>query len=169
VTAGDLDAIAAMLGPGDIAVGAAGLARALAERWGASCTPGPPPAPPVTFVIGSPHWVSRQQVDWLRASAHRGYTLIELGADLTEIAQAVLASPATLFLSGGDTALAVCRFLGARAIQLERELLPGVPQGRLIGGSLDGRAVITKSGGFGTPDTLGCILDLVSGDNRVSS
>jgi uncharacterized protein YgbK (DUF1537 family) len=59
-----------------------------------------------------------------------------------------------LVLTGGDTARAVLAALGARGIALRAELLPGVPLGRIIGGELDGVAVVTKAGGFGRPDTL---------------
>jgi uncharacterized protein YgbK (DUF1537 family) len=67
--------------------------------------------------------------------------------------------PAALLLSGGDTAALVCRALNARAIELQRELAPGIPCGVLQGGSFDGLPVVTKSGGFGAPDDLIQIAD----------
>ena len=59
-----------------------------------------------------------------------------------------------LVLTGGDTALAVCTALGVAAIELQHELEPGVPVGRLMGGLADGVMVVTKSGGFGDMETL---------------
>jgi uncharacterized protein YgbK (DUF1537 family) len=67
--------------------------------------------------------------------------------------------PAALLLSGGDTAALVCRAVSAQAIELRRELAPGIPAGILQGGSFDGAPVITKSGGFGAPGDLVQIAD----------
>lgn len=57
-----------------------------------------------------------------------------------------------LVLTGGDTAVRVARRLGALGILLEGELEAGVPIGTLIGPRA--YRVITKAGGFGSPDTL---------------
>lgn len=62
--------------------------------------------------------------------------------------------PDGLFLTGGDTAEAVWQALGAVAIRLDGEMLPGVIQGTWIGGVMDGRTVVTKAGAFGDPETL---------------
>ena len=62
--------------------------------------------------------------------------------------------PDGLFLSGGDTAAAVLGAIGASAIRLKVEILPGVIQGTVIGGTGDGLPVITKAGAFGESDTL---------------
>jgi uncharacterized protein YgbK (DUF1537 family) len=62
--------------------------------------------------------------------------------------------PGGLFLTGGDTAAAVCAALGSRLIQLEGEVEAGVPWGRLLDGPYAGLAVITKAGSFGRVDTL---------------
>ena len=59
-----------------------------------------------------------------------------------------------LVLTGGDTARAVARALGARGLLVEREVLPGIPQSRLFGGSRPGLAAVTKAGGFGGPMAL---------------
>ena len=58
-----------------------------------------------------------------------------------------------LILTGGETALAVCRAMGGTAIEVVGEALPGVPLGvlRLPGGAV---AVATKSGGFGDAAAL---------------
>jgi uncharacterized protein YgbK (DUF1537 family) len=64
------------------------------------------------------------------------------------------ASPDGIFLTGGDTAEAVWRRLGALGIRLDGEILPGVIRGRWIGGAMDGCTVVTKAGAFGHPETL---------------
>ena len=62
--------------------------------------------------------------------------------------------PAGLFLSGGDTAQAVLERLNTRAIRLECEVLSGLVVGSIVGGRMDGLAVVTKAGAFGPPDAL---------------
>lgn len=57
-----------------------------------------------------------------------------------------------LVLTGGSTAVAVSRRLGASGIRLEGEVQSGVPVGVLIGGRP--YPVVTKAGGFGDSDTL---------------
>src|SRR5207244_2052723 len=59
-----------------------------------------------------------------------------------------------LVLTGGDTAAAVCRALGAECLELGGEVLPGMPTGTLLGGRRPGLRIVTKSGGFGPPDAL---------------
>lgn len=78
---------------------------------------------------------------------------------LAEFAVAVMARAKTagLFLSGGDTAIAVLEQLDVKAVRLERELSSGLVYGTISGGPLSGRPVVTKAGSFGRPDTL---LDL---------
>jgi len=66
--------------------------------------------------------------------------------------------PGGLLLCGGDIAIAVCSALGARAIELQGEVEPGVPWGHLVGGDLAGLPVVTKAGGFGKPETFGRVL-----------
>jgi uncharacterized protein YgbK (DUF1537 family) len=77
-------------------------------------------------------------------------------AEFADAVQAVIAAvrPAGLFLSGGDTALAVLERLGARGVCLEREVGSGLVVGSLMGGSLGEVPVVTKAGAFGPPDAL---------------
>ncbi|MCC7372460.1 MAG: four-carbon acid sugar kinase family protein [Chloroflexi bacterium] len=63
-------------------------------------------------------------------------------------------TPGGLFLTGGSTARACLLALGISGLRLEQEPLPGIAAGVAIGGVWDGRAVITKSGGFGAPDAM---------------
>lgn len=59
-----------------------------------------------------------------------------------------------LFLSGGDIAVEVCRYLSVAAISVLGEVEPGVPAGELLGGRFQGMRVVTKAGGFGTEEAL---------------
>ena len=64
------------------------------------------------------------------------------------------ARPGGLLLCGGDIAIAACSALGASGIELQGEVEPGVPWGRLVGGELAGLAAVTKAGGFGKVETF---------------
>ena len=59
-----------------------------------------------------------------------------------------------LVLCGGDIAVATCRALRADGIILGGEVQAGVPWGRLVGGEYPNLPVITKAGGFGSPDVF---------------
>lgn len=63
-------------------------------------------------------------------------------------------SRTTLLLTGGETAVAVCRALGATALALAGEVEPGLAQGSLLDGPFRGLRVITKAGGFGDAESL---------------
>ena len=69
-----------------------------------------------------------------------------------------------LVLTGGDTAVHVARGLGARGILLGGEIEPGVPLGTLIGDNP--YRVITKAGGFGTPETLLHAQNVLTGKDQ---
>ncbi len=60
----------------------------------------------------------------------------------------------SLVITGGDTALHVLNVLKARGIDLEEEILAGIPAGRLFGGKAHNLSVVTKAGGFGPPMAL---------------
>jgi uncharacterized protein YgbK (DUF1537 family) len=74
--------------------------------------------------------------------------LARLAADLLERAPAL----SGVVLTGGETASAVCAELGAQAIQIVREVEPGIPLTRLLG-PRPVHAVI-KAGAFGSPHAL---------------
>lgn len=61
--------------------------------------------------------------------------------------------PGTLLASGGETAAAIARQLGCGLLRVEGEVLPGLPLSTMVDGR-PGLKVITKSGGFGTRETL---------------
>lgn len=70
-------------------------------------------------------------------------------------AQALTSAPAAgLFLTGGETARAVCRALDCTHLWLGGEVEPGIPWSRMAGGRFPGLFVVTKAGGFGREDSL---------------
>ena len=68
-----------------------------------------------------------------------------------------------LVLTGGDTAIAVCRALGGNGMVVCREVAPGIPMCALVGGDYDGAPVVTKAGGFGTEEALLVALRALKG------
>jgi len=59
-----------------------------------------------------------------------------------------------VFLTGGDIAVATCRRLDVHSLRIHAEVQAGIPGGQLIGGPADGLWVVTKAGGFGSPDAM---------------
>ena len=168
----DLDAIAlAGLASGRriLWAGSAGLASALARTlpWGGP--PGPRPAPrpasSVLFCIGSDHPVTVEQQRHLLALGRREHVMLNLSVRQTSVERVrelvgnAAGAAGALVLSGGDTASLVCRALGVHRIELEDEIVPGIPWGRLSGGAFDQSRVATKSGGFGAPHALIQVAD----------
>ncbi|HUA62972.1 MAG TPA: four-carbon acid sugar kinase family protein [Verrucomicrobiae bacterium] len=188
----DLDRIAAaafvLEGP-ILWAGSSGLAAAVARAMGGARVPSTRPSGtgPVLFCIGSDHPVtlaqqktlvesrtvvrgalSKANLDIPAALARGEHVLLCIDHDLGGEAvrrRIGAAAPAAMLLSGGDTAALVCRALGVEAIELCDELLPGIPLGSLRGGDFNGVPVVTKSGGFGTSDTLIRIADYFSCPN----
>ena len=95
-----------------------------------------------------------------------------LSLELGKIAQAVVHSfPAIkgLFLTGGDTAKAVCSQLNMNQMQLYTEVEVGLPLGKL---SNETRSrtfwTVTKAGGFGNANSLMNVLNYMSGKDENS-
>jgi D-threonate/D-erythronate kinase len=59
-----------------------------------------------------------------------------------------------MMIFGGDTALSICKSLGAGAVKILGEIVPLVPFGVFEGGRLDGVPLVTKAGGFGKEDII---------------
>lgn len=156
---------------GALPVGSGGLAFALAgllaERLGKTYrNPQPPGDPrPALLLIGSRHAVTETQINWLLAqqTAARVEPRVWDRADESVIDEARGALAAGrhggLFFSGGDTARNILRRFGARAIEIRGEIERGIPWGVVQGGVADGLAVVTKSGGFGRPETLAEVVE----------
>jgi D-threonate/D-erythronate kinase len=62
--------------------------------------------------------------------------------------------PGTMFVAGGETLRAVCDCLGAERLEVDGEMVPGVPASKLRGGRWDGLRVVSKSGAFGDAGLL---------------
>jgi uncharacterized protein YgbK (DUF1537 family) len=154
--------------------GSAGLAVALAARLPAGGLKEREAPPlrlrrPMLVVAGSAHPATRAQIgrlgrredlDVLAPHASEGADdparRRETAARLAEAARAGVerSRPRTLLLTGGETAIAVFRALGAGGLRLAGEIEPGVALGALVGGPFDGLVLITKAGGFGDAETL---------------
>ncbi|WP_295784077.1 four-carbon acid sugar kinase family protein [uncultured Microbacterium sp.] len=172
----ELDAVAEVIGaePDAVAVGSAGLAGALARRWSH-------PSPPtdagavrgeVIVIVTSLHPVSALQMAELAASAPPGVDLVtppvrresdpaRVADQIAERVSALVRARRVdaLVVVGGDGVAAVLDSLGATGILVDDVLETGCPTGTIVGGIADGTRIVTKSGGFGTPQTL---VDLVS-------
>jgi uncharacterized protein YgbK (DUF1537 family) len=81
-----------------------------------------------------------------------------IAAGLALAAAPAVEHAAGLLLTGGETARAVCDRAGLTAIDLIAEVEPGVPLGR---SGNPARLIVTKSGGFGRPETLAAALDAI--------
>lgn len=163
--------------------GSAGLAAALADSlYRGEMEPEArlPSHLPVLFCIGSDHAVTQGQVSALHSRFLTNR--LDAGADVPESVATALESGAhtvlsiprnqleserlktffehtrglasAVLLSGGDTASAFCRSVGAGEIELFGEIVTGLPWGGLRGGLLDELPIATKSGAFGREDAL---------------
>ena len=184
------DALAAAERDGtDLLIGARGLAEALADRMTNTSIAkmATIPAGRAIFVIGSRDPITLAQIDTLRAAVDLHYvaapngnpnsaiesdatlTLIQATPGAQDVNPQVVADALgdglkdclsrnndTLLLSGGATAEAVMRSLGVSRLHLHGECLPGLGVA-----SANGRYIIAKSGGFGHPDTLKIVADMV--------
>ena len=175
----DLARIAADGPAGAVWAGSAGLAGALFGRLepGGGAPPAAAPGGPALVVVGTQAAAAQLEVLLERG----GCTGIPAGPGAGEAARAALARgedavlygeaaagahlaravehAAGLVLTGGETARAVCDRVGVTAIELIREVEPGVPLGRA--GDL---GIVTKAGAFGDPGTLSRAVDAIRGE-----
>jgi D-threonate/D-erythronate kinase len=144
-------------------VGSAGLAGALARRWGllAPCAP-LPRAQRILIVAGSRHPVTRCQVAAARAARLSVITTPKADCgDRAAVARNLAAEARRrieaggvdfVVVTGGETAVALFESLGAERIDLAGAPRPGLALGDFC---IPGRAalpVLTKAGGFGDHD-----------------
>ena len=87
------------------------------------------------------------------ARLHRAESVIE-GIGFFVAAILKRCRPGFLFATGGDTANAILTAIDGSAIRILGEIVRGMVHGRLIGGPLNGLAMITKAGAFGQDDAL---------------
>ncbi|MGO5131235.1 four-carbon acid sugar kinase family protein [Mitsuokella jalaludinii] len=72
-----------------------------------------------------------------------------------------LADLSGMVLTGGDTAVHICRAIGIDRIEILQEVDPGVPLGYLCGERAEPVFVVTKAGAFGKPDTFVKSLNMI--------
>ena len=176
---------------GVVSVGAAGLAEALADRLWPEALPHQLPRPerPALLAIGSRDPVTAAQIATLQGvpvtDAPNGIApdltnhplqLIRMSPGAEEIPGAEAGAqfadtlarahaqlkPRTLFACGGESAAALLARLGSGQLDLLGEILPGVPIARTTGA--EKLTLITKSGGFGPPDTLVKLVNFLAND-----
>ncbi|MGI3450958.1 D-threonate kinase [Citrobacter arsenatis] len=102
-----------------------------------------------------PHLCARWQV----SRAQLGEQICQFLGQLTrQVLDDV--SPAALYLSGGDVAMAVAEALGATGFRITDRVALCVPYGHFVGGYWQ-HPVMTKAGGFGDETTLSQVLNYV--------
>jgi 4-phospho-D-threonate 3-dehydrogenase / 4-phospho-D-erythronate 3-dehydrogenase len=152
----------AMNVPGQILwIGSGGLAHALAANLGDASAPRCPvtQGKRVLFLVGSDHPVTLKQVAHLKL-VQKDCIVLPIGRAISVAALRQTVEPclsegiSCVFATGGDTALAFCRAMQITRLQLQCEFDRGLPQSRIVGGSLDGATLILKSGGFGEESVL---------------
>lgn len=165
----DLDALARAAQPlqGLLYAGSAGLAQAVAGLYASPASPAPIPAAARTLVVcGTPHPVTELQLSDLDRQRFPAVEVLRIRCqtgDENQVRAAFEAVyPQALVLTGGDTALLVLRALGGHSLVLQGECAPGIPWGRAEGGAVDGKTIVTKSGGFGVRSALNEILAMLS-------
>jgi D-threonate/D-erythronate kinase len=184
-TTSDLDMLAARLATADhsvIMVGSGGLTAALGRLW--PVEPGSPAtllprraASGVLVAVSSLHPVTREQVAQLcehpsdqvkimTATQAINVSAAEAAAELADRVAAELRAGYYLaaVLVGGDGAAAILRRLAADRLVVDSMISTGCANGTVVGGPADGLRLITKSGGFGQPDTLTRIVDRLRSD-----
>jgi len=146
--------------------GSAGLGRELARVLSSSTSMlrgGRVPVRGQTLIsAGSSHPVTQLQIDRLRtAMSESSLPCITIHVRCGESSDDNLrkafreaGTVGSLVLTGGDTAAAVLRALGAEAIEIAGEMTVGIPWGIVHGGMANGCVVVTKSGGFGSENAL---------------
>ena len=159
-------------------IGSGGLAHALARQCAQRSNPvrhfQPHPGTGLLFV-GSDHPVTKTQIEMLWKEDLTDISVIQVrrgDSGASDIQAAVRRLEphdiAFIFMTGGDTAMLVCRALGVASLAIESEYAPGVPVGRMKKGLLDGVPVVLKSGGFGDPDLLCRICREARGNTRLN-
>ncbi len=143
----DLARVASEICSSILPVGSAGLALHVFPRPPVVASP-----PSLAAALGhwlvlvaSEHPASQAQLRFLREAALPG---VVVNPD------SYPATVAGVFATGGETAARFLREVGAQGIAGLRELEPGIPGGRILGGRYNGTVMVTKAGGFGGADAI---------------
>ena len=116
----------------------------------------------------------------IRASLDRGAAAVCVrlpdGTGRTEAARrigacfatllAAVGRPGTLIIAGGETLRGLCERLTVSHLEVDGEVVPGVPTSRLRGGAWDGQRVVSKSGAFGP---AGFLVRLLGGPSGIAT
>jgi len=70
-----------------------------------------------------------------------------------------------ILLSGGDTAIGVCKFLKIDKLKILKEILPGIPLSEVSNSKLQ---IVTKAGGFGDEKSLYKIIKKMKNQLQIS-
>jgi uncharacterized protein YgbK (DUF1537 family) len=167
-----VDAVLA-LDPAPLLIGSAGLARALAARLGLLAERTPlPPCRRWLVVAGSRHPATRAQIAAARdagiqvlasvqgESAEREEVAMRLAAQAREVLERERFD--LVAVTGGQTAVALYRALGAERIDLVGAPGPGLALGYLRAPGRPALPILTKAGAFGAPDLFVSLLREVS-------
>lgn len=155
--------------PPPLLAGSAGLARPLAARLGLLAGRPVLPSGRWLIVAGSLNPATRRQIGEARRAGlrvlatpdreegGRGRAVAELAAE----AARVLARESfdLVVVTGGETAVALYRALGARRIDLVGAPAPGLALGRLLAPGRAALTLLTKAGGFGPPRLFVSLLE----------
>jgi uncharacterized protein YgbK (DUF1537 family) len=90
-----------------------------------------------------------QRSSSMSAAAHIAHRLADVVADLHEKHDV-----SAVVVTGGDGARALVKRWCCTGIAVHDALREGMPHGVLVGGEVDGLPIVTKAGGFGSPDSL---------------
>lgn len=71
-----------------------------------------------------------------------------------------------IMATGGTTALKLLEGFSGEGIEMVEEIEPGVPIGRIVGGRLDGVRILTKAGGFGSPEVFCTGMEAMKKEDR---
>jgi uncharacterized protein YgbK (DUF1537 family) len=82
------------------------------------------------------------------------------------LGRADLPRPRSLIVTGGATLHRLVRALGAEALIVSGEPLPGIARSHMQGGRWHGTVVISKSGAFGDPGLLLRLADSIKADSH---
>jgi uncharacterized protein YgbK (DUF1537 family) len=88
---------------------------------------------------------------------------VPMGETTAERMRQLLARTSTLIdavvISGGDTLSLITQAMESDSIEIQGQIVTGLPFGRIRGGLLDGLTIATKSGAFGEPDAFTKVMD----------
>jgi uncharacterized protein YgbK (DUF1537 family) len=179
-TDADLDALveAALAVPSPpLLVGSAGLGRALAARLGLLAERVEVPAGGRWLVIGgSAHPATRRQLKEARAAGLTVLATPDRPADRGEVLGRLVAQALTalerdtwdlVVVTGGETAIALWSALGVDRMEVLGAPAPGLALGQVRPPGREPLTVLTKAGGFGTPDLLVSLLPDARGASPV--